>query len=492
MNHCELLEKRIGSHHSVFTLFHKYSMDSHSYSGFNASGSSFLQELTVEDPAKDVYAGSQVPQQRPYQTFQDPSSGHYSTPSDVSPGSYYNGQYNVDPYYFNHPIYSQRGKYSENSYVTAPIPSQPSANSQAAPRSASGQSSMGAGWAESQQASQYQSDPYAPQSTFHSSGGGSRISVANYPPSHMAPVSGSSAHQSYQNSAGNPYQVAPGPYCHGEMPPNAYSGLSPPPQQQQQAPAHSMSVNGEPIGPYVQQSRIPSNIPRHQLPKTAAKRPSKPRGIGLVAKSPYPQHSMHEPAALERFVNTQCPLNVISVGSANELPSHSLSLPPQPQQPLPPPPAVNSLQVCPSVEQSPHVSPPIESRCQGVAKPKTVSPALVEREEGQARLSSFVDSPVSQPLKSSTLRVKSPDLGIPSLQPCANTSILPPPHISPSLTSQLASTIVSSPQTAAFSPRLEQVSKKLCFLPTLLILPSHWHEPFENSDNRDSCLVMSC
>ncbi|VDK39305.1 unnamed protein product [Taenia asiatica] len=434
-------------------------MDSHSYSGFNASGSSFLQELTIEDPAKDVYAGSQVPQQRPYQTFQDPSSGHYSTPSDMSPGSYYNGQYNVDPYYFSHPLYSQRGKYSENSYVTAPIPSQPNASSQAAPRSASGQSSMAAGWAESHQPPQYQSDPYTPQPTFHSSGGGSRMSVANYPPGHMAPVGGSSTHQSYQNSTGNPYQFAPGPYCHGEMPPSAYSGLSPPhpPPQQQQSPAHSISVNGEPTSPYVQQSRVPSNIPRHQLPKTVAKRPSKPRGGGLVAKSPYSQHPMHEPAALERFVNTQCPLNVISVGSTNELPSHSLPLPPQPQQPLPPPPAVNSLQVCSPMEQPPHVPPSIGSRCQTVAKPKTVSPALVEKEEGQARLSSFMDSSNSQALNPSTLRVKSPDLGIASLQPCANTSILPPPYISPPLTSQLASSIVSSPQTAAFSPRLEQI-----------------------------------
>ncbi|KAH9281016.1 Chromodomain-helicase-DNA-binding protein 7 [Echinococcus granulosus] len=421
-------------------------MDSHSYSGFNASGSSFLQELTVEDPTKDVYAGSQVPQQRPYQAFQDPNSGHYSTPSNVSPGSYYNGQYNVDPYYFNHPIYPQRGKYPEN-YVTVPISSQPSANSQVAPRSASGQSSMSASWAESQQPPQYQSDHYTPQSTFHSSGSSSRMSVTNYPSGHMAPVGGSSTHQSYQDSAVNPYQVAPGPYCHSGMPPNAYTGLSPPPQQQQ-PPTHSLSINGEPMNPYAQQSRISPNTPRQQLPKTVAKRPPKPRGSGPVVKSPYSQNPMYEPAALERFVNTQCPPNVISVGPTNEVSSHSLSLPPQPQQPPLPPTSINSLQVCLSMEPPPHVSSPIESRCQTVNKPKPVSPALVEREEGPA---------VSQALNTSPLRVKSPQLRIPPFQPCANTSSLPPSHILPPLTSQSASSVVSSPQAAAFSPRLEQV-----------------------------------
>lgn len=289
-------------------------MDNHSYSGYNTSGSSFLQELTVEDGSKGAYAGGQPPQQLPYPAYQVPNSTNYPTVSDVPPSSYYNGQYNADSYYYNHPSYPQRGKYPESYPAGQTMPSQ---------QSVSGQSSMNPSWSDNQQLPQYQSDPYAPQSTFHSGGNGSsRIPVSNFAPGHISSASGSSQQQqqsSYQTSS---YQTSSGLYCHAEA---GYSGM---PQQ-----SHSMPVNGEPLmNPYSQESRIPplhpsTNIPYQQLPK-----PSKPLPKPAI-NQPVPSYSsppdiQESTAALQHFVNTKCPHS----SSSNELP---LQKPSPPSLPMP-------------------------------------------------------------------------------------------------------------------------------------------------------------
>ncbi|VDL18606.1 unnamed protein product [Hymenolepis diminuta] len=289
-------------------------MDNHSYSGYNTSGSSFLQELTVEDGSKSAYAGGQPPQQLPYPAYQVPNSTNYPTVSDVPPSSYYNGQYNADSYYYNHPSYPQRGKYPESYPAGQTMPSQ---------QSVSGQSSMNPSWSDNQQLPQYQSNPYTPQSTFHSGGNGSsRIPAPNFAPGHISSASGSSQQQqqsSYQTSS---YQTSSGLYCHAEA---GYSGV---PQQ-----SHSMSVNGEPLmNPYSQEPRIPplhpsTNIPYQQLPK-----PPKPLPKPVInqAVPPYssPPDIQESTAALQHFVNTKCPHS----SSSNELP---LQKPSPPSLPMP-------------------------------------------------------------------------------------------------------------------------------------------------------------
>ncbi|VDN97488.1 unnamed protein product [Rodentolepis nana] len=291
-------------------------MDNQSYSGYNTPGSSFLQELTVEDGTKGVFAGGQSSQQPPYPTYQVPNSTNYPTASDVPPSSYYNGQYNADSYYYNHPSYPQRGKYPENYPAGQAMPSQPTPQ-----RSVSGQSSMNPSWPDNQQLPQYQSDPYAPQSTFHSGGNGSsRISASNFASSHMPVASGSSQQPSYQNSS---YQTSSSLYCHSET---SYSGM---PQH-----AHSLSVNGEPqMNLYSQESRIPphpsTNISYQQLPKSSPRPLPKPVINQPVPPYPTQPSVMESTKALQHFVNTQCPP---ASSSSHELP---LQNPSPPSLPVP-------------------------------------------------------------------------------------------------------------------------------------------------------------
>ena len=424
---------------SSFIALFLYYMDSHSFGGFNTSGSSFLQELTVEDPTKDVYTGNQVPQQRPYQPYQDPSSGHYASPSDIPSNSYYNGQYSMDPYCFNHPTYPPRSKYPEGPYATIPS-SQTSPHPQVTPRPISGQSSLNLDWSDSQQ---YQSGPYTPHSTFQVSGGSGRLPPTNYPSGHISQVmSTPSPQHSYQGSSGNPYSVPPEPYCHNDMPPGAFGALS----QQSQPQMHSLPLNGEPMNPYVQQSRIPSNI-RQQLPKSTTKRSSKSRGSGSTAKSSYPSH---EPTAQERFAVPQCSPNVISIAPTGELPSH-------PQNPPPPPHYRSSFE-----QQPPQIPPPIGGRCFHVdTKPNSVSLSGTEKEEDTRVCPPYnVDTSGAQGF--SPLHVVSPDVATQPPQSSCTTSTMPnTAQISPSnLASSKSASGVSlgSLQNTAFSPNSEQVS----------------------------------
>lgn len=407
-------------------------MDSHSYGGYNTSGSSFLQELTVEDGSKDVYGGSQPPQQRPYSAYQDPNSTHYSAPSDVSSSSFYNSQYNVDPYYYNHPSLLQRGKFSESYSLGQTMPSQPNPQSQLAQRPVSEQSSINPVWTEAQQLPQYHSDLYASQSTFHSCGDINRMLSANFSPGHMPPAS-ESAQQPYHSSSGNPYQSSSGLYCHGEVPTTAYSGLSQP-QQQSQPPLQSMPLNGDPqMNPCSQDSRISHSIPCQQLPKSPAKRLPKPRVCsGVVAKSSsYSTPLVQEPtAALERFVNSQCPPKLTSAPS-NELPSV-----PQHQRSQ----TVVHSQIFPSLDQAPHITPPVsEGRCLTVVRQQiSASPSLS----------------AVRPTGSSPLRDKSSDLTTPSLQSSLPSVQLTPANLLPAPVSSIQS-------FTAFSPILDQVSAQL-------------------------------
>ncbi|KAM7542547.1 hypothetical protein Aperf_G00000019024 [Anoplocephala perfoliata] len=428
-------------------------MDSHSYGGYNTSGSSFLQELTVEDGSKDVYAGSQPSQQRPFPAYQDPSSTHYSTPSDVPSSSFYNGQYNVDAYYYSHPSFLQRGKFSESYPVGQTIPSQPNPQSLLTQRPVSEQSSMNPAWSEAQQLPQYHSDLYASQSTFHSCGDINRMLSASFPPGHLPPAS-ESTQQPYHSSS-NPYQTSSGLYCHGDIPTTAYSGL---PQPQQQPPLHSMPLNGDPqMNPYSQDSRISHSIPCQQLPKSPAKRSSKPRLCsGVVAKSSsYPKPLVQEPtAALERFVNSQCPPKLTNI-SSNELPSV-----PQQQRSQTP---LHPSQIFPSFDQASRTVPPVsESRCLPVVRQQIPS---------SSSLSAI------RPTGSSLLRDKSSDLTTSSLQ-----SNLPSVQLT---TANPPPAPVSSIQSAtAFSPNLDQVPEASPPPPNLKSpLPIQTPPASSNNDN---------
>ncbi|BHF69630.1 choline dehydrogenase 7 [Sparganum proliferum] len=92
-------------------------MESHSYSGLNTHGASFLQELTVDETGKDVFGKSQEQQPRAYSSFPDPQVGSYP---DLSSESYYNGRCNPDTYYYGQPQYlprhGERSKYAENPF----------------------------------------------------------------------------------------------------------------------------------------------------------------------------------------------------------------------------------------------------------------------------------------------------------------------------------------------------------------------------------------
>ncbi|KAL7058743.1 hypothetical protein AAHC03_013684 [Spirometra sp. Aus1] len=59
-------------------------MESHSYSGLNTHGASFLQELTVDETGKDVFGKSQEQQPRPYPSFPDPQVGSYPDLSRIT------------------------------------------------------------------------------------------------------------------------------------------------------------------------------------------------------------------------------------------------------------------------------------------------------------------------------------------------------------------------------------------------------------------------
>uniref|UniRef100_A0A5K3F821 Chromo domain-containing protein n=1 Tax=Mesocestoides corti TaxID=53468 RepID=A0A5K3F821_MESCO len=417
-------------------------MDSHSFSGFNAPSSSFLQELTVEDPSKDVYTGTQVPQQRPYQSYQDPNSGCYSSVPDIPTGPYFNGQYNADPYYLNHPVYTQRVKYPETTYTaTPPMPSHPSPHSQVTPKSVVAPSPSPSAWVESQQPPQYQSDSYTSQPTFQS---GSRVPAGTSPSSHVSSVTGSSIQQPYQSSVGHSFNVVSGSYCPSEMAPVTYPSV-PPPQQS----IHPMSVNGETLNPYAQHQHQPRNpaVGSHQPPTKAIKRQSRARsGPGVKSQSAgsYIQSS-NEPAALERFAAEQCPPNVTVITPNNELP-HSTILNSQVG------PTGGQPTVLPAAEGPPRICN--RSNCES---PAALIP-IHERDASQPQRSlvpSFSETATTRGESSSV--VKSPESVSTSVQP-SNSSTQPATQLSPCLNSTQSADASIALQPGACSPRPEQVS----------------------------------
>ncbi len=392
-------------------------MDSHSYSGFNASGSSFLQELTVEDSAKDVYAGSQTPQQRPYQQYQDPNTSHYPPATDIPSSSYYNGQYNSDPYYFNHPQYPQRNKYPDNSYAANPAaPPQPNPNIQPASRAMTMPNTSAPGWAESQPMPAYQSDPYAHQPTFQSSG---RMHSPGYPQS----VSGPHTHQQpYLNPMGPPYSTMSGHYPHNEMNPPVYSGAAIPPPTMRP----NMPVNGEAPAPYPHQVPRP---PPQPVVKPAVKKSPKPRPQTLPkapqpSNPPLPSPNAQIPPNVAMVtppppVELPCPPAEPPCQSVNSKPPISTELP----VPPPPPPGPPKIEEPPKLEKVPN--------CE--TTPTSTAPIL-EKEELETQQPPLPAPPILTPpvdapnaTVQSPTTVKSPE----SVQPGSNSSTLPATQLSP-------------------------------------------------------------
>lgn len=333
-------------------------MDSHSYSGFNAPDASFLQELTVEDPSKEVYAAGQSPQQRQYQAYPGMHHSPYPPVADIPPGSYYNGQYPTDPYYANQPPYPQRTKYSDGAYAAnSTISPHPSPNVQVPSRSIP--NNAPSQWSESPQMSQYQQVHYPPQTSFQS---GSRMAGSGYS---QAAVQ----HQQYP-VVQHPYSGASGSYSSNEMvpqpPPAAYSSAGIP----QHASHTQMPMNGELLthGPLAPHQQFPHQGP--PKPPQSSKAVKRPKMRPALSKSQPSTYLLPQPAYLSEH-----PPNAQNTPSATSFTPSFVELPSS--QPLPSPPIqcqgkvisakieeAPQLERAPACEPQPAIAPTLEKQVQ--------------------------------------------------------------------------------------------------------------------------------
>lgn len=257
-------------------VYFVYQMDSHSFSGFNTSGASFLQELTVEDSNKDVFPTSQSGQPRTYSQYQDMNVGQYPT-SDIPQEAFYNGRFPSESCYYDQTAFVPRpddiSKYSERPYPP-PRMAQQGLHTQSISRTS--HSNSVPGWGENMTQA---NSGYGLQHSFQS---GPRMPVGNYPAGHQQIQSSNnpSTQHHYPNSIIDNHQNIPGTYPNADLHVNtsagSYSGID---TSRQQSLHHSIPMNGNSMLPYPVNlnfsskfsSHLGSNIPQQRASKNSPK-----------------------------------------------------------------------------------------------------------------------------------------------------------------------------------------------------------------------------